>query len=124
MANPYLIHIDGADGIGIIDGEATLEPDPATAGLPFKPDAGADVTILASSDGTNALIQGGDDTGGVTLSSLDGTQQITAYDGGALVGSAFGKLGFFGTAPVEQPAAPVLLSDVIGALQALGLVAS
>lgn len=32
MANPYGIHIDGADGIGIIDGEAILDPDPAAPG--------------------------------------------------------------------------------------------
>lgn len=33
-------------------------------------------------------------------------------------------LGFFGTSPVNQPAAPVLLSDVIAGLQDLGLFAS
>jgi hypothetical protein len=33
------------------------------------------------------------------------------------------RLGFFNTVPVDQPATPVTLTDVINALIALGLVA-
>ena len=60
----------------------------------------------------------------------DNFSDMTFHDGadtddGQVVGvKATSKIGFFGTTPVAQPAAPTDAASIIAALQALGLVAA
>lgn len=74
-------------------------------------------SITLSTPGTNGI---------VSISSQEiGMLADIPGPGGTAIAAGIGELlGFFNTAPVAQPAAPVTLADVIAALQTLGLVAT
>lgn len=83
-------------------------------------DAGAAVMIEAIDGSTLSLYSPASDV------QIQGAVNTTIYDdlGFEIVQVQAGKLlGFYGAAPVTQPATPVTLADVIAALQSLGLVA-
>lgn len=85
-----------------------------------------------ASDPANVSSNGGTlDLDGSDLSSTGGAVRVADVildAGGAISSDNFAEdvtgVGFYGTTPVAQAAAPVTLGDVIAALKALGLVAT
>jgi hypothetical protein len=67
-------------------------------------------------NGMTFEVQNAANAGGVTLSDF-GTGGVNVQQNPA------GLLGFYGVAPIDQPAAPVTLGDVIAVLHNLGLTA-
>lgn len=66
------------------------------------------------------------DAGGATWNLFAGAS-FTLADAamnGVFSVNSLGRMGFFGNSPVDQPAVPTTLGDVIAGLQALGLFAS
>ena len=99
--------------------------DPAAVVLTVKGAAAQTADILDATENTGSF--------GMFISS-DGSVTLAAPNGGAIglgntttlliVDGSTNGLGFFGAAPVAQPAAPTTLADVIAALKTLGLVAT
>jgi len=94
----------------------------------FQVNAGSDGITMRDLTNGDVFECGG--TAGILLSDTSGngineTTTGTATFTGAetQIGQSGGKVGFFGTNAVTQPAHPVTLADVIAALQALGLTA-
>jgi hypothetical protein len=73
-------------------------------------------SITLTTPGTNGIVS--------ISSQAIGMLADTPSPGTAIAAGIGELLGFFDTAPVAQPAAPVTLADVIAALQTLGLVAT
>lgn len=95
---------DGTDGLYFGDG--TIDPYNNGASI-FYVTAGGEVRIGVPS----AVVRAG--SSGVVLDAGAPGTRLTVSSTGT---------GFFGTAPVSQPAHPTTLADVIAALVALGLV--
>lgn len=119
-------------------GIALVTSDPA-GGILLETDGGtADVSILAaravslSGDTVQVNATGVAPPDGINIASATDVSVQAADPGGQLslfgaqvaVGGPGQEVGFFGAAPVVQPAIPVTLGDVITGLQALGLFAS
>ena len=89
--NPYPANILRADLEVDLEGFVDFtDSGNQPGGPPFAPAPGGDLTILTDSTGANALIYGGDDSGGVVLRSQDTFSEVLAVDGGVVIYDAHG----------------------------------
>jgi hypothetical protein len=93
------------------------------------------MTIRERSEGTDGFVLVGNNGDSISISHSGGRSRLVAASGSSWTIEDAGnaqlievtgdsKMGFFGVAPVVQPAAPITLGDVIAALKTLGLVAT
>lgn len=116
-----LVGTDGTFGPGVFMNEAGQ-----AAGINLLENLGWGVNLTTAGTTPAKIALTAGNNSGLTLSG-SASSESTLDDGGSvglLILTETGhKLGFYGAAPVAQPAAPTTLAEVIAALQALGLVA-